>query len=344
MYRKLTLLYQNPTTSLRDWYAEIFGPWIDRVVDDGTRTVVMDDCLVSDSFAYLQDPAYYRQFRGRNAFLLLSPDEYYATPPDLFRNFCGVFRSHWSGAFSDHRVKQIPTGYHAYPLRLRDSKPASQRKYLWNFLGEVNKTTRPDCLRQLIPIEPNFWFAADNWRPDHSAPIRENPRLSRDAYHEVLFESAFTPCPMGNVSQESHRPYEALEVGSIPILEKRLFMDAHRNLHGDHPLPTFFRWKDAAEFMADLWRHPAELDALQRRCMAWWVEYKVRLTREIGEFLAGLQDQIPTPQTRYVAPYVHIPGWAWFELARHHSPRAFMRRVQRQSRRLLASGRFFVHK
>jgi hypothetical protein len=235
MYRKLTLLYQNPTTSLRDWYAEIFGPWIDRVVDDGTRTVVMDDCLVSDSFAYLQDPAYYRQFRGRNAFLLLSPDEYYATPPDLFRNFCGVFRSHWSGAFSDHRVKQIPTGYHAYPLRLRDSKPASQRKYLWNFLGEVNKTTRPDCLRQLIPIEPNFWFAADNWRPDHSAPIRENPRLSRDAYHEVLFESAFTPCPMGNVSQESHRPYEALEVGSIPILEKRLFMDAHRNLSRRSP-------------------------------------------------------------------------------------------------------------
>ena len=53
--RKLTLLYQNPTTPLRGWYEEIFAPWIKDVVDDGSHTVVMDDCIVSESFLQTQD-------------------------------------------------------------------------------------------------------------------------------------------------------------------------------------------------------------------------------------------------------------------------------------------------
>lgn len=345
MQRKYTLLYQNPTTGLRDWYTEIFGPCVDQVVDDGTHTAVLDDCIVSDSFVEIQDPAYYRRFRGRNAFLLLSPDEYYLAPIDVYRNFCGVFRSHFSGAYDPARVLQIPTGYQPGFRPFDASRPASERKYMWSFLGDVKKTTRPECLRSLIPYTPNYWYASDGWTPGRgAAPVSALRPRPTHQYFAIVGESAFTPCPMGNVSQESHRPFEALETGSIPVLEKRFLIDAHRSVLGDHPLPTFYSWKEAGAFMSRLWSTPAQLDALQRECLAWWAAYKHRLTERIGEFMSRLDGQTATARTRYIAAYARIPGWSLVELTRHHTPRALLRRLERQTRRFVTTGRILVRK
>lgn len=345
MGRKLTLLYQNPTTPLREWYAEIFSPWIDRVVDDGTHTIVLDNCIVADVFVQQEDPAYYRKFLGKNAFLLLAPDEYYATPPATFRNFCGVVRSHHSSVFLADRVLQIPTGYNPGFGGPQTFDPASRRQYMWSFLGQVNKTTRPECLRSLLHLEPNLWYASDGWKPAPNWTGDTGSFRPRQAYLEILRDSAFAPSPMGNVSQEALRPFEALQVGSIPILEKRWLMDAHRAVLGDdHPLPTFYSWKEAAQFMSRLWANPSELDALQQRCLTWWADYKLRLSGEVGAFLSRLEDQHPTASTRYVAPWAHIPGWSLAELARHHTPRALARRVERNTKRLLTTGRLLVHK
>ena len=78
--RKLTLLYQNPTTPLRGWYQEIFAPWIQDVVDDGSHSVVMDDCIVSDSFIQTHDPAYYARFAGKKRlFTALSGRVFFCT-------------------------------------------------------------------------------------------------------------------------------------------------------------------------------------------------------------------------------------------------------------------------
>ncbi len=343
--RKLTLLYQNPDTPLRDWFGEIFGPWIKDVVDDGTNSVVMDDCIVSDSFIYKKDPSYYARFKGKNAFLLLSPDEYFAAPFSLYRHFCGVFRSSYSGAFCKDRVMHLPEGYNPGFQEQSNGKRSSERKYIWSFLGQVNKSTRPECIRSLLRVEPNYWFASDGWQPGkklESTAAREVRH--KHEYISVLKESAFTPCPMGNVSQEALRTFEALQVGSIPVLEKRMFMDAHRAVLGDHPLPTFSSWDKAADYMEYLWKNPAELDQLQRRCMDWWSDYKLRLSEDIGRFLHRLQDHPSTPDTKYIASYAHLPGWSWFELSRHHSPRAFLRRVEKQATRVLKTGKFFSHK
>lgn len=343
MPRKLTLLYQNPATPLREWYTEILGPLVDQVIDDGTHTVVMDDCIVSDSFVRLHDPTYYRRFRDKNAFLLLSPDEYYATPVEVYNNFCGVIRSHYADAFLGDRVKQIPVGYLPGSRVEGECRIATQRKYVWSFLGEVNKTTRPECVRSLIRITPNLWHATDGWKPNRTKSLPNTTRSSAE-YYSVLRESAFVPCPMGNVSQEAHRIYEALEVGAIPILERRLTMDAHRKVLGSHPIPTFYRWSDAAAYVVKMWQSPAELDQLQVRCISWWTEYKLQLSRDIGAFLSRLEDQFPTAQTQYIAPYARIPGWSLFELSRHHTWRALLRRVRRHTRRLLTTGRLIVHK
>lgn len=343
--RKFTLLYQNPDTPLQDWFGEIFGPWIKDVVYDGTGSVVMDDCILSDDFIYKKDQAYYERFKGKNAFLLLSPDEYYAAPFSAYRHFCGVFRSHYSGAFCADRVMQLPVGYNPGFREQSTGKPASQREYVWSFLGQINKSTRPECVQNLLRIKPNLWYSSDGWQPagkaEKTGVIKNRPKQE---YVSILKESAFTPCPMGHVSQEALRTYEALQVGSIPVLEKRMFMDAHRAVLGDHPLPTFSSWRKAADYMEYLWKNPEELDQLQRLCMDWWTSYKLRLSDDIGRFLHRLQDHPPTPDTKYIASYAHLPGWSWFELSRHHSPRAFMRRVEKQATRVLKTGKFFSHK
>lgn len=342
--RKLTLLYQNPTTPLRGWYHEIFAPWIKDVVDDGSHSVVMDDCIVSDSFIQTHDPAYFARFAGKNAFLLLSPDEYFSAPFELYRHFCGVFRSHYSGAFSPDRVKHLAMGYNPGFEQQELGKLASDRAYVWSFLGQVNKSTRPECLRAQLQVEPNYWYASDGWMPDAKLLAAQAGEVrSTLQYEEVLRESVFTVCPMGNVSQECLRPYEALQRGSIPVLERRLTMDAHRSVLGEHPLPTFSSWKKAAGWMREIARQPQQLDQLQRDCMVWWTDYKLRLSGEIGGFLGRLQDHPSTPETRYVAAYASLPAWNMFELTRHHTPRAFLRRLELSAVRLAKTRKLFIH-
>ena len=235
-------------------------------------------------------------------------------------------------------------GYNPGFERQELGKPSRERKYIWSFLGQVNKSTRPECLRSLLQVKPNYWYASDGWESGVKLPTGETgegkPKMH---YPEVLRDTVFTICPMGNVAQECLRTYEALQVGSIPVLERRLTMDAHRSVLGEHPLPTFASWKKAAVWMREIAGQPEQMDQLQRDCMTWWTDYKLRLSQEIGEFIGRLQDHPSTPETRYVAPYASLPGWNMFELTRHHTPRAFLRRLELSAVRLATTRKLFIH-
>jgi hypothetical protein len=50
MSHKLTLLWQSTKCPLRDWILEIFSPLVDGEVFDGEHKIVLDNCLVVDSF------------------------------------------------------------------------------------------------------------------------------------------------------------------------------------------------------------------------------------------------------------------------------------------------------
>jgi hypothetical protein len=157
--------------------------------------------------------------------------------------------------------------------------------------------------------------------------------VERDEYYDVMTDSMFAPCPMGNVNIESFRLYEALECGTVPIVEKRLGFDYYRKLLGDHPIPTVSSWSDASHLIRDCLRHPVKLEGLQRECMAWWKLYKPRLRHVISDFLARAGSR---PAPRDVTS--RLPGhviWQYFELLKHHDARALRRRVQRQIRRLV---------
>jgi len=342
MPRKLTLLWQTVDSPWRDWILEIFSPLVESEVFDGEHKIVLDNCLVVDTHLHRADPAYYPQFRGKNAFLLREPDEHFRDVSGIYMNFCGVFRMHYSGVFRRERVLPLPLGY-ASGLGLKSQpKPASQRQYIWSMLGQINKSTRPDALRALLRLEPGYWYASDGWTPGAAiaaSNVRRNQPVA--GYKGLLDESAFCPAPMGNIQQETNRPFEALEAGSIPLLERRWLMDAHRAVLGNHPLPTFSNWKLAASFVESMWNDKAAMDQLQAECLTWWQSYKTNLTAEAEAMVDRLWMDIPSRPSQFVRSYARLPGWTLWELARHHSAAALGRRVVRQARRVFGQGRFF---
>jgi hypothetical protein len=147
---------------------------------------------------------------------------------------------------------------------------------------------------------------------------------------------------MGNTNLECYRVYEALECGSIPIVERRLTLDYFRTLLGEHPLPTVASWREARRFISRMLTAPSEMDALQLRCTNWWNSYKKQYSSLIGRFLAERSSDNSERLESMVSSLHAVPLWRVTELLRHHSATAFSRRLLRQGERLLKQGRFRV--
>jgi len=328
----------------KDWIEEIFRPYISHYVVDGKHELVMDDAIVFDAFTAANDPAFYARFRGKNAFLVHFLDESYEGGWEIYENFRGVIRFFWSDVFNRARVLPLPLGYNAgLEVGRPNLTPASQRKYVWSFLGQMNKASRPDMAAALSKVVPNFLFATDDLPGFvvHNKLENGGKRLfPKKEFGEFLFESSFSPSPMGNANIECFRVYEALECGSIPIVEKRITLDYYRDLLGPHPMPTVRSWREARVLMTNLLKHPASMDQLQRECIEWWNTYKVNYVAALGEFLHSHSD--PSDQSAATGPMVSRrasrPGWQVRELLRHHDLPAFARRVRRQVERALHTG------
>ena len=329
---RFTAIWQSKKPQELPWIEEIFGDLIAEHVFDGNHEVVLDNAILFDSFIKRVPDDYYRKFEGKNAFLVHFLDETYEGGYERYEHFRGVVRIFWSTAFNPRKVLILPEGYKNPPKpQFKAFKLASQRKYLWSFDGELRKSSRLDAVKALRHIEPHFLR--------DTGPTYGKPTLSfKPEYQEVLTDSAFAPAPMGNVTLETFRMYEALELGSIPLIETRRAYPYFEHLLGSHPLPSFHRWSDATAFVERYARDPAALDGLQQSCLAWWVDFKVGLSRRVREFIASApQGRQEEAAFRTALPH---PIWQVSELARQHSLAALRRRAVRQLRRIVFEQRF----
>lgn len=327
---KFTAIWQSKAPKERPWIEEIFGDLIAEHVFDGNHEVVLDNAILLDAFIKRVPHAYYKKFEGKNAFLVHFFDETYEGGYERYDHFRGVMRNFGSTAFNQSKVLTFPLGYwNPVKPQFMSFKPASQRKYLWSFDGELRKSSRLDAVNALRPIEPHFLR--------DTGPTYEKQLSFKPEYQEVLADSAFAPAPMGNVVLETFRMYEALELGAIPLIETRRRYRYFEDILGSHPLPSFHRWRDATAFIERYNRDPAALDALQQSCLDWWVDFKVRLSSRSRNFIAN------APQHSQGAAAFHTdlphPIWQVAELIRHHSFGALQRRAIRQLHRLLLEQR-----
>jgi hypothetical protein len=245
--------------------------------------------------------------------------------------------------FNANYVRKMPLGYCNGLPKGKESIPATQRKYVWSFAGHMDKSSRPEMAAALARVEPHYLFSSSPvpgfvtalWAPEHKR------LLAPPAYYELLFDSTFSPCPMGNVNLECFRVYEALECGSIPIVEKRWSMDYFRTLFGEHPIPTIGSWREARHVIDSLLRDPYGLNALQDKCIEWWRNYKKEYSASAGRFLAERSAAILKPEPAVSSLY-RMPFWQPIELLRHHNARAGMKRIRRQISRVFQNSQLRV--
>lgn len=341
--QKFTAIWQSEIPHEREWVDEIFGPYISEHVTDGKHELAMDNAILIDAFVHCFDQAYYAKFRGLNAYLVQFLDENFDGGYERYENFRGVFRGHWSSVFNANYVRKMPLGYCNGVPRRGQLIPAAQRNYVWSFAGHVDKSSRPEMAEALARVEPHYLFSSSPV-PGFVTPL-STPEYKRllppEAYYDLLFDSTFSPCPMGNVNLECFRVYEALECGSIPIVEKRWSMDYFRTLLGEHPIPTVGSWREARHLIDSLLRDPQGLDALQDKCIEWWQNYKKEYSASVGRFLAE-RSVAPLKPEPAVSSLYRMPLWQPIELLRHHNARAAMKRVRRQVSRVFQNGQLRV--
>jgi hypothetical protein len=323
-----TLIWQAPRAAERAWITELFRDCFREERDD-SHSVVIDNSVVIDARIQRAPEDYYARFASkRNVFLFHLGDEWYDPHYEKYSNFNGVFRNYASSAFNPSFVMGLPLGYYNFRPHASEIPTAKNRKYVWCFLGQLNKASRPEMASALARIGPNLVYATDN---------PGSPRFTVETYHRALFDSVFVPCPMGNVNLESFRVYESLECGAIPILESRLTLDYFRLTLGDHPLPTFRSWNAAARYIRHLMADSTLLLAKQEECLAWWQGYKVGLKGQVREFLRSRAGAAKIGSAG-IRGYQRFPGWRSLELIRHHSGRAIVRRIVKEGKRLTGRG------
>jgi hypothetical protein len=221
--------------------------------------------------------------------------------------------------------------------------PSSQRLYAWSFVGEAGKSSRPEVVRALSAIEPHLCFSTSSVRgfTFFNKNSTGKKKIPQEGAFEILRQSVFAPSPMGNANIECERFYDALEVGAIPIVERRLTLDYYRQFLGDHPVPTVRSWSQARNLVNHLLKDPAKLDELQHTCVQWWTGYKLELTKRIGSFLddrSRSSEELVPLQSRLP----RLPFWQYGELLRHQSVSGLGRRVVRQARRIVTQKKWRV--
>jgi hypothetical protein len=202
-------------------------------------------------------------------------DEHYRVDPRLYAHFSYVIRVFAYPPASGTGVHVIPLGP-SPGLGDRGTQPAGARRYLWAFSG-VAKGDRMHMVRALSRAPRGF--------VSMPAAGVADPIVPRDTYLDAMRDAAFAPCPAGNSTLETLRPYEALELGTIPIIPRRRGYDAYRELFGVHPLPCVETWSQAARLMTRFEADRAGLDALQDECLSWWDTTCVRLQDELSAFI-----------------------------------------------------------
>ena len=130
-----------------------------------------------------------------------------------------VFLVYDSPDIDNNNFYQWPLGvatYRDFPNIKRSEVPIyNKRKFVCNFLGTIYKNSSREVLLDVLHAEPLRSIcsvkARQTWMPNESDQTLED-------YHKALEDSDLTLNPVGQ-NPECYRIYEALSLGSLPVVE-----------------------------------------------------------------------------------------------------------------------------
>ena len=169
----------------------------------------------------------------------------------IFRPFCS------SKYFDNEKVKCIPIGYKSGVFYKKESKI----KYKWAFTGSPHKTSRHDLLFQFSSIKPFFCHKTEKF---------DRKNISVDQMNDILSSTEFIPCPYGFFHPETYRVFEALECGSIPIVESAY--NYYDRIFPNNPFIKINIWKEAKPILEG-WNKD-QIKKKSEECISWWTKQK----------------------------------------------------------------------
>jgi hypothetical protein len=141
------------------------------------------------------------------------------------------------------------------------NKAATEEQYDWFFSGQVTHKRREECVEVLKKLPYGKLNCTEGFNQGYDYP----------EYISHMAKAKFIPCPAGAVTPDTFRVYEALEVGSIPILDDDGTGYWDKIFGKDHPLPVMRNWSNlekSMDHLLNVW----ELAYLPIR--DWWSGYK----------------------------------------------------------------------
>jgi hypothetical protein len=291
-----------------------------------------DNSIYILSGAYSRLPSWFedgiRRVRGKGLFHLA--DESFTGGYEMYSNFDFVLRNYHSAIFKNPGIKTLPLGFTNNMMSVSQTRPANERRFLWAFAG-LKRVARLDMFKNFKSIEPYKCYLFDNQG--------QQPFLDPAEFRALLSDSVFAPCPMGNTVLESFRIYESLELGCIPILERRRWMPYYDRLMPGHPLPTFSSWRKARQFVEVLSSDQSRLIPYQQDIAEWWRKYKVQLRKDVTSFVSlGLQGSFRSSlsQDWRCRKGVNHRVWRVMELLKHANYASLQERIGITTRRMSA--------
>ena len=269
----ITLIWQaNKEVSWEtDWIEYLFRNVTHNTITDYQLNTEIDNCVIiynstvnnSDYIKNLYD-------KGITFGLIHLSDEWYRDPVDnyslakfVIRNFCGNYGPN---------VHVFPVGcISTYPYGLI-TNTVKQRQYTWSFSGHVDKSNRHEMTQYMttVPNGKSYFKNCGEYVGYALTPVQ-----LWDMYNDSLF----MPCPNGNFVMESFRLCEALQAGSLPIVERG---DYWTQLYGDdHPLIQVDHWSQAPTVIEHLMTDLDALELQRYETHQWWLKHCDKLIETV---------------------------------------------------------------
>jgi len=155
------------------------------------------------------------------------------------------------------------------------SIPYEPKTLNWFYAGQVNHDSRQNLLEVLEGMFDGELYPSGGFAQG----------LDQMEYYKKMATAKAVPAPRGNISPDSFRFYEALELGAVPMPENRHFWG---QLFPDMPLEVIGGWEDLPHYINQI----VTDQAYRNRVTAWWHRKKLEIK----------DDLLDQPDTSVVVP------------------------------------------
>ena len=243
--------------------------------------------------------------------VMIHLNDEWATDDLSIYNACElVFRNYYRAeAAKIHTCFLFPLGYRSGFHKECSSNNFAERQIPWVFVGDP-KGERRRMLSEAAAWAEGATFLTKQW---------DDPQaLSAKEYARLLSDARFAPCPFGNCSPESFRLYEALEAGTVPVVQdlgggpslllrtleqtystarisprkaarrmKNMFEDSYwiRQFGPGFPVPRVRDWIELKPVLSAI-----NLDIAAADIAQWWLQEKIRIRKDFSDKLRTVFD------------------------------------------------------